>query len=288
MLSQRVLKLLSQHLPSKVIDVKRVSGGSINQCYEIQTLKQVFFCKQNSATKFPQLFLKEKNALEWISTHGSIKTPKVFACFEEEDIQILILEWIEQGPRNKVFWTTFGEQLAALHLIAGTHFGWSENNYLGSVGQNNIYSNNWIYFFINQRILPLVDKCLGLHLLEQKHRIQFEHLWKVMPSVFGNNEKPFLIHGDLWNGNFLCSQDGQPYLIDPAIYYGHPSIDMGMTDLFKGFDQDFYKAYNYHRPLAKNYEEQWKICNLYPLLIHLLLYGSSYKKPLEVLLNGFN
>ncbi|GAC1425121.1 MAG: fructosamine kinase family protein [Flavisolibacter sp.] len=288
MLLQQLLPLLSKHLQSPVTHAQRVSGGSINECYRIHTLKQAFFCKHNSASKFPLLFIKEKDALECINSSGYIKTPKVLDCFEEENRQFLLLEWIEEGPRNKAFWVQFGEELAAMHLMKGTDFGWRENNYIGSVEQNNTYSNNWILFFMNQRLIPLAEKCLELHLLEKRHFQQFEHLWKVMPVVFDSNEQPFLVHGDLWNRNFLCNYQSQPYLIDPAIYYGHPSLDMGMTDLFKGFGQEFYRAYQYHRPFQPNYKEQWNICNLYPLLIHLFLFGSSYKNPIEAILNKFN
>ena len=85
----------------------------------------------------------------------------------------------------------------------------------------------------------------------------------------------------------MCSQLSEPVLIDPAVYYGHPSVDMGMTTLFGGFRSAFYEAYHYYSPLPKNYEEQWRVCNLYPLLIHLYLFGSSYLAQIEQSLDRF-
>jgi fructosamine-3-kinase len=79
----------------------------------------------------------------------------------------------------------------------------------------------------------------------------------------------------------MCNQAGEPVLIDPAVYYGHRSMDLAMTTLFGGFGQRFYDAYNYHFPFPANYKQQWQVCNLYPLLIHLYLFGGSYLPQIE-------
>jgi len=81
----------------------------------------------------------------------------------------------------------------------------------------------------------------------------------------------------LFGGNFLCDTNSQPVLIDPAVYYGHRSMDLAMTTLFGGFDPRFYEAYDHNLPFPANYRQQWEICNLYPLLVHLNLFGESYK-----------
>ena len=79
----------------------------------------------------------------------------------------------------------------------------------------------------------------------------------------------------------MCDTRSLPVLIDPAVYFGHRSMDLAMTTLFGGFDKAFYDSYHYHSTLPVNYSEQWEICNLYPLLIHLNLFGSSYLHPIE-------
>ena len=79
----------------------------------------------------------------------------------------------------------------------------------------------------------------------------------------------------------MCNQNFMPVLIDPAVYFGHRSVDLAMTTLFGGFDKSFYEAYHYHYPFPANYKMQWSVCNLYPLLIHLLLFGKSYLSQIE-------
>lgn len=268
------------------INFSSVGGGSINDTYRISFGDKNVFCKINSATKFPQLFAKEKNGLELICKQGIIKVPSVINCFEFEDKQILLLEWINEGKRTEGFWRTFGEQLAALHQQSSDYFGLDEDNYMGSVPQSNQKHSDWNSFFAEERLQPMIERCFDKNLLTKNHLQAFENLQQKLPDIF-KREKPSLLHGDLWSGNFMCNQNSEPILIDPAVYYGHRSIDLAMTTLFGGFRQPFYDAYHYHFPLPVNYEEQWAVCNLYPLLIHLYLFGTSYLSQIETTLKGF-
>lgn len=271
---------------NKELKFTSVGGGSINECYKITAGSQDFFCKINSATKFPQLFEKEKNGLEFLAISGKIKTPTIIDCFEGDGKQVLIMEWISEGERNAKFWKKFGEQLAALHQTTNEYFGFTEDNYMGSVVQINTACEDWVEFFIEQRLKKPVQECLNIQLLNKKHLELFENLYERIPTIFNSPQNPALLHGDLWSGNFMCNYDSEPVLIDPAVYFGHPSIDLGMTTLFGGFNKNFYEAYHYHSPLPINYEEQLKVVNLYPLLIHVLLFGRSYLSQIERILNS--
>jgi protein-ribulosamine 3-kinase len=277
-------RFLSSRLKVPVTEISAVGRGCINKTYKIITSDNHFFSKTNSASKFPHLFLKEKNGLALLAKQKLIKLPEVidYCCFE--DRQILILEWIKEGERNQEFWKSFGRQLAALHQVKSEQFGLEEDNYMGSVPQSNKHHNSWISFFIEARLMPLIKLCS--HSLSSTNSKQFEVFYQKLPTIF-DNEKPSLLHGDLWSGNFMCNDKNQPVLIDPAVYFGHPSVDLGMTTLFGGFEKSFYEAYHYHWPLPPNYKEQWKACNLYPLLIHLHLFGKSYLGQIEQTLADF-
>lgn len=285
-IQQKLKELLSNN--TNEISFGSVGGGCINETHRISFGNQQFFCKINSATKFPHLFEKEANGLEFIAKQKLILVPNVVDCFETNNQQVLLLEWINEGDRTESFWKKFGERLAALHQVSNENFGLSEDNYMGSITQSNRQTKNWIDFFVLQRLQPLIDKCLSQNLLSSKHQTQFEHLYKQLPSIFDKKQKPALLHGDLWSGNFMCNQNEEPVLIDTAVYFGHPSIDLGMTTLFGGFHSAFYEAYNYHSPFPSNYNEQWEVCNLYPLLIHLLLFGRSYLSQIERTLHNYS
>jgi protein-ribulosamine 3-kinase len=285
-----VQEKLSKHTGSsgKLPDYSSVGGGSINNTYRLTFQGQPFFCKINSATKFPHLFQKERNGLELIQMQEVIRVPRVIDCFESEGLQVLLLEWINYGDPDEDFWKKFGARLAALHQTRSDRFGLQEDNYMGSVPQANGMTNNWVEFFIDQRLQPLVDRCLEKKLLENRHRNDFENLYQRLPAIFESGTRPALLHGDLWSGNFICDENAGPVLIDPAVYYGHPSVDLAMTTLFGGFRAAFYESYHYYAPFPANYKEQWEVCNLYPLLIHLYLFGSSYRSRITETLFSFS
>jgi fructosamine-3-kinase len=89
-------------------------------------------------------------------------------------------------------------------------------------------------------------------------------------------EKPALLHGDLWNGNIFSDEKNNPVIFDPAIYFGNKEAELAFTKLFGGFDNVFYDAYFQENPLLPGYEKRFAIYNLYPLLVHLHLFGESY------------
>jgi fructosamine-3-kinase len=288
LIQSTIRQQLTHHFPgNQQIQFSPIGGGSINETYRISFGDRTIFCKINSATKFPQLFTKEKAGLALLKNANIIKVPSVIDCFEQEDEQILLMEWIHEGERTETFWKKFGEQLAALHLQTAEQAGLKEDNYMGSVPQSNHEHPLWTAFFVKERLQPMMERCCQKHLLTTMHLRQFENLYKKIEFFF-EAEQPSLLHGDLWGGNFMCDQNSEAVLIDPAVYYGHRSMDLAMTTLFGGFRQPFYEAYHFHFPFPANCKEQWAICNLYPLLIHLYLFGSSYLPQIEHTLRRFS
>ncbi len=285
-LSEAIRNKLELSLNTGIININPVGGGCINKAYRIFCKDKQVFVKINAAHKFPLLFHKEKNGLLLLSRSGAVNVPGVIAVDEVESNQVLILEWIDKGTPDALFWASFGEQLAALHDNSMPFFGLDEDNFMGSVPQINTPKPCWCQFFIENRLDPVLKKCLAANLLLPIHRDLLGNLYKRLPGIFDDGPSA-LVHGDLWSGNFLCDAQGRAVLIDPAVYYGHRAVDLGMTRLFGGFDQIFYESYHYHAPLSNNHEEQWEVCNLYPLMIHLLLFGKSYLPAIECVINKY-
>ena len=293
MVSASIQKYLNQFLTENLglqishLQWQALGGGSINDTYRVKINdKTSFFLKINSASKYPGLFTKEKHGLEFLTKQKIIHIPSVVFYGANDGYQVLLLEWIDRGSKTEQFWKKFGEELAALHHITNSHFGFEEDNYMGSLPQINTQKANWIEFFVDCRLRPQVSMAEENHLLQARHLNAFENLYLQLPNIF-NEEKPFLLHGDLWSGNYMCDQFSEPVLIDPAVYFGHRSMDLAMTTLFGGFDKSFYESYNYHFPFPSNHLEQWELCNLYPLLIHLNLFGFGYLGQIESTLANF-
>jgi fructosamine-3-kinase len=115
---------------------------------------------------------------------------------------------------------------------------------------------------------------------------QFERFFIRLPDIFPE-EPASLVHGDLWSGNYMTGAGGQAVIIDPAVYYGHREMDIGMSRLFGGFAAGFYESYNHEYPLASGWLERVELCNLYPLMVHVNLFGGSYVNSVKNILRQF-
>ena len=285
-----LIKKLSREINSAVslLSFHAVGGGSINSTYRIITSQeQTFFLKVNDKNRFPGLFEKEKNGLRFLAGRNCISQPSVIFSATSDNNQLLVMEWVSSGHRTENFWKQFGEKLAHLHQSTNDRFGLYEDNYMGALPQQNNFTETWNDFFVSYRLEPQIKLALQKKLLLPKYIDSFHRLYKKINTIF-NDEKPSLLHGDLWSGNFMCDERSEPVLIDPAVYFGHRSMDLAMTTLFGGFDETFYSSYDYYSPFPPNYKEQWEICNLYPLLIHLNLFGSGYLHEIENILRRFS
>ena len=101
-------------------------------------------------------------------------------------------------------------------------------------------------------------------------------------------EPPALLHGDLWAGNFMISKTGEAAIYDPAVYYGHREMDIGVTALFGGFSQAFYDGYNEVYPLQQDWRQRLPLTQLYPLLVHAVLFGGHYVDSARAILKKIN
>lgn len=263
----------SQNLNAPVFFDKRVAKG-INDCVRLKAGDRYFFAKINSAELFPHMFPLEAEGLKLIRRSGSVTVPGVLGFGVAADQQFLLLEWINAGSDTPQAQEQLGIQLARLHRQTSPMFGLEYDNYIGTLPQVNTYNSSWIDFFIESRIQPLVELSVykgmgGMELVDL-----FDALFEKLPNLYPA-EPPALLHGDLWSGNFMVTNNN-PVLFDPAVYYGHREMDLAMTTLFGGFTSEFYDAYAAEFPLEKHWQERLDIWNLYPLLVHLILFGPAY------------
>jgi fructosamine-3-kinase len=259
-----------------------LGGGCISKVVQVRAGDDLYVIKINSSKLYPAMFEAEKQGLELLASASSgLKIPRVIAIGQWDSSQWLIMEYIKESPLRTGFWEYFGRSLALLHQSTHDHFGLSYNNWIGSLVQINTPSPKFWDFYFEQRLRPLVVKA-GSALNYQDHKA-FESLFFKYADLF-SHDIPTLIHGDLWSGNFLKSEIAT--LIDPAVYYGISEIDLAMTRLFGGFDERFYHAYAEVNPPHSNAAERIKICTLYPLLVHVNLFGGGYVGQLRSLLKS--
>jgi fructosamine-3-kinase len=259
----------------QITETSELFGGSINKAFALTTGNGRYFIKYNSASAFPGMFSTEISDLNLLAGTKTIDTPKVIGTGETGEYAFLLLKYIESGAPESNFWHEFGIRLSDLHRNTAVHFGLGYDNYIGSLPQHNTPDPDFFSFFISQRIEPQVKDARNKGALSQSDMRYFDSFFKTLHNIIPV-EKPALIHGDLWSGNYMVSSEGLPYLIDPAAYYGHRESDIAMTQLFGGFQPEFYHAYNQAWPMEKDWQKRTDIFNLYPLLVHVNLFGGSY------------
>ena len=223
------------------------------------------------------MFVKEAIGLNELAKANTLRVPKVIS-FSEDTI---LLEFILTGNKNKNFFEEFGRDFAEMHKFTSEAFGFFEDNYIGSNPQKNIPDENekssWSNFYFNKRILYQVQLAEKLGNSTSELRKLVTRLEGRIEKILGvNDEKPSLLHGDLWGGNYMVDENGSAGIIDPAVYYGHREADLGMTRLFGGFSSEFYESYNEIFPLKEGSEYRENIYKLYHVLNHLNLFGGSY------------
>lgn len=262
------------------------AGGCINHGGNLKTDAGGYFLKWNEAKKFPAMFAVEAKGLDLLRRANCIRVPEVVHVGEAEGFQFLLMEYIESSRRALSFWQNFGAGLARLHRHSSPRFGLDHDNYIGSLPQRNELAPSWVDFFVQHRLNVQLKIARENNRIEPATVGKFEMLFKRLPSLLPA-EAPALLHGDLWSGNLMTDASGQPCLIDPAVYYGHREADLAMTQLFGGFADLFLQSYNDEFPLEAGYEKRVDIFNLYPLLVHVNLFGGAYLSQVMSVLDRF-
>lgn len=264
--------LFNQDVSSK--NVRQVYGGDINSTFIIETTAGNYFIKLNKGF-FQDMFQKEFEGLKLLASVNSIKVPQPILYGDFDNQIFLVMEAIEKGSASKNFWERFASGLATIHKQSASYFGLDSDNYIGSLSQSNKKHDTWTSFYAEERIMPLVVKAYSQNKLSKNEVELAEKLCNKLDNLMPH-EKASLLHGDLWSGNFTADKNGEPVIYDTAVYYGHREMDIAMTKLFGGFDNSFYDYYNESFPLQNQWKQRLDLFQLYPLLVHLILFGEHY------------
>jgi fructosamine-3-kinase len=257
------------------VSYRSQSGGCINQSFVLSDISSNgttnFFVKINQAN-YLDMFVAEAIALQQIVATNTINAPQPICWGIAANSAYLVLENLALGGRQD--WQAMGQQLAAMHrIVSDRGFGWERNNTIGSTPQPNPWTPDWLEFWIEHR--------LGFQMRLARRKgwrspLTDAEFYRQLPALFTHYQpQPALVHGDLWGGN-VGFVDGRPIIYDPALYFGDREVDLAMTELFGGFPQQFYQAYNASYPLDRGYGQRKKLYNLYHILNHFNLFGGSY------------
>lgn len=270
-------------------DVAPVSGGDISHAARVRLNGgQPVLVKWRTGLPLG-LFTAERHGLELLRTANTLRVPKVLAQSEPADgcPAYIVMEWLGRGTVTPQVEEALGQGLAQLHRVTANQYGLEYDNFIGANPQPNPPAGTWIEFFGEHR-LGYQAKLAAQNGYLPKHRARLlEKLQTRLGDWLPALPPASLLHGDLWGGNWLTTNSGEPALIDPAVYYGHREAEIAFTELFGGFSATFYAAYNQAWPLESDYSERKDLYNLYHLLNHLNLFGEGYGGGVDSILREY-
>lgn len=271
---------------ARIATTRPVSGGDINRAFAVALDDgRRLFVKSNGRAP-AGMFAAEARGLAWLGEAGALRVPGVVASGQA----FLALELVVAAAPARDFDERLGRGLASLHRFGAPRFGLDHDNYIGSLPQDNAaVAGAWSAFYRERRLEAQLRMAVDGRVASARMRRGFDRLFAAFDedttALLGPAEPPARLHGDLWGGNLLCDETGAPCLCDPAVYGGHREIDLAMMRLFGGFGPRVFAAYAEAFPLAPGHEARVDVYQLYPLMVHVNLFGGSYVGQVESLLD---
>jgi fructosamine-3-kinase len=277
-----VRQALAAALGEEVADLRPVAGGDLNDafCVTLAGGAQVFV--KTAADAQPGAYAAEAAGLRWMGAAGALPVPEVLAV----DERFLALAWVDGGGRLDA--SALGEGLAHLHRAGAAGPGALPPDTppgpdgappplrLGPLALPNEPAERWPEFYAANRLVPLARRAADRGALDAAGVRAVESVARRIDELAGPPEPVARLHGDLWMGNVHAAADGRPWLIDPAAHGGHREVDLAMLRLFGGPGLGFASAYDEVWPRADGHEERLALWQLFPLLVHAVLFGAPY------------
>ena len=227
----------------------------------------------------------EARMLGYLAEHCAVPVPEVLYATED----LLVMSYIPaDGVIDADLEADAATKIAAMHAVTSPTFGLAFDTVIGGIPQPNARSRSWRDFFRDRRLMHMAHEALAVKRLPVPLMARITKLADHLDRWIADDAEPALIHGDLWGGNILAHGGKLVGLVDPAISYADPEVELAFTTLFGTFGKVFFAHYDELRPIAPGFfEERRDLYDLYPLLVHVRLFGGSYVGDVERIVKRF-
>ena len=263
----------------KIYSSNLIGGGCINNASKIETNVGRFFLKWNANCP-ADIFIREAESLTELkkAADNNLLIPEVYVSKKVDSTPgFLVQEYLPPGTSNTDNDKNLGRGLASVHQYKNNKFGFYSNNYCGATLQNNSFTKSWVEFFRDNRLRFLLNLIQNNRPLPTSEIKVYEKLLARIPKLIPDSSDPVLIHGDLWSGNYMLTENGS-VLIDPASYYADREMEFAIITMFGGFSSQFFDAYNEVNPLPNDWRQRNSLYQLYHILNHYYLLGGGYQQ----------
>ncbi|MGV9810981.1 fructosamine kinase family protein [Streptomyces cellulosae] len=220
----------------------------------------------------------EAAGLRWLAEAGTPPVPRVHG----REGAWLVLDRVTEGRPDRDAALRFGRELAGLHAAGAPAFGAPPPSgpveaFIGLAPMRNVTGDDWPAWYAEHRVLPYLRRAVDAGTMDAGEAAVVERVCARLPELAGPAEPPARLHGDLWSGNVLWGADGRVHVIDPAAHGGHRETDLAMLALFGCPLLDaVLEGYQEVAPLAEGWRERVGVHQLFPLLVHAVLFGRGY------------
>ncbi len=266
-----------------VARIAPLSGGCIAHVWQVDLADDTFVVAKTGQSGGG--FEIEAWMLRYLAEHSDLPVPAVL----DVTPGMLVMSHIPaSGGMNDRAQENAADLIAALHNVTGSRSGLERDTLIGPLHQPNPHNESWVAFFRDQRLGHFGDLALRSGRLPAETHRMLQRLRDDLDRWIEEPDAPSLLHGDLWGGNVLVAGPRIAGFVDPAVYYGHPEVDLAFSTLFSTFDAPFFDRYRRHRPIAPGFfEERCDLYNLYPLLVHTELFGGGYAGSVDRIVRRF-
>jgi len=260
----------------EVVAARRAPGGTINDALQVDLADgRRAFVKTRSDPR-PGEYAAEAASLAWLAEPGEVRLPAVIAVGEA----FLAIEWIETGALDAAGEEALGRGLAAMHGAGAPAFGAFHDGapelHVGPLGFDAAPGDDWPSFYAERLVRPLIARARDRGSISARGAEAVGRACDRIAQLAGPPEPPARLHGDLWGGNVLAGADGCAWLVDPIAYGGHREVDLAMLRLFGAPSRRVFDAYAEAAPPADGHEERVELWELFPLMVHAVLFGGGY------------
>ena len=270
---------VGEALGDEVMTAQEVPGGDLGEAMRVELRGGDVVFVKTYAGVVEGVHATEAAGLRWLAhAEGGPAVPEVLAVADGKPgaVRFLALRWIETGPPASLDEEALGRGLAAMHGAGAPAHGGAGTLHLGRLSLPDGPTEDWAQCYAEQRVRPLVARAMEHHELTRDDAADIERVCDRMGDLVGPAEPPARLHGDLWAGNVLAGADGRPWLVDPAAHGGHREVDLAMLRLFGGPGERCFSAYEEVAPLADGWRDRVALWQLFPLLVHAVLFGGAY------------
>lgn len=243
------------------ISAEPLEGGYASKTFRVRTSQGRSAVVKTQDDVPHDLYALEADGLDALRAPGGFAVPEVLRVTPH----FIVLADLGTAEPSPTYWEDAGRALARQHRQTADLFGYHRDNYLGVLPQRNPWTADGHAFFAEHRLLRYLEEpnCHSQLPFEDRRRLEriAGNLVNLIPD-----QRPSLLHGDLWHGNLLPSPSGAPALIDPAVHYGWPEAELATLLLYNQLSETLFDAYEELHPLTPGWRDRLPLLHLRELL----------------------